>query len=508
MNEIVLGKRASLGVCRHSYHDDLMKSPSRRKPKPSPPRSRPARSYGRDSCCTLGSAADGSSADGSAADDSRAESSGHTSLARIALGGVLLAPFLLVALVLGVLVVESRAQVGGGNLGDYYENDYADDEPAGGDEDASDEDGSGFTGGNTAGPGDPQIALLLWVLGPGDDEPLSPIDFDVQADGAEGPGDDEPLGPGDDEPLGPGDDEPLGPGDDEPLGPGDDEPLGPGDDEPLGPGDDEPLGPGDDEPLGPGDDEPLTPACGSDSDGKLRMKLLTNYSHRATVLITSGSSYVTSRPLHANGVFQTPVDAKTGLYSLPIALDLEWLESILGRNDLTSPEGGVLDLEMTLYAFPNGYLVGSQAWSSNVLGRPWLEFEDPLPSVENDAYENDGYGEDAYGAVIDAGGSERGDADLDISSGVEVVLHIPARATYFLLLGAFDSNSLDASPQNPANLSRVEILSGGTIHSDDRVTIVRTLDSPSLDRNAVPYVSLWIYNEPEGWCRSSVSLVP
>jgi len=262
----------------------------------------------------------------------------------------------------------------------------------------------------------------------------------------------------------------------------------------VGPGDDEPLGPGDDEPLGPGDDEPLTPACGSE-ESSLRMNLLTNYAGRATVLVTSDGSYITSRPLHSDGASRTPIDQKTSLYSLPISLDLEWLQSALGRSGLSTPYGGVLHLDLTLYSFPDGRLISSRSFRSNVRGRPWLECEDPLaPRAPGDHH---GHRRGLEGGEID-----------EIPAGVDVVLHIPARAGYFLLLGAFDPGLLDASPQNPANLSQVEVLSGGSMPSNQRSEVVRTVDSPLLNRNAPPYLAVWIYNDADGWCRSAVSLVP
>ncbi len=347
--------------------------------------------------------------------------------------------------------------------------------------------------GSSAGT-DLQKGLILWVSGPGDDEPLAASDersdegarrlHNEEADG-DSPGDDEPLNPpvvfrtpiGDD----------------------------PGDDEPLD-------APGDDEPLGPGDDEPLLPEC-ADWDGILDMTLHTNYDQSAFVLITSNGRYVTSRRFDGSseGAGGSIVD-ESGVVSTPLSLDLVKLGTDLNFPDLVTPAGGVIDLTFALHANPSGELLGSIDWRGTVDGRPWLEVVPVMPSLSEES--------PRFRDNLDGGDTPDefliGPFPEDVSTdpiGARVAVHTPLWDNFYMLLGADSPAGLEPSPESPDFLTAARVLETGSLKPGEDQEIVHILDTPTSDGTVsqdgtAPYIAVWSYHHTRGWCRSTVYSLP
>ena len=390
---------------------------------------------------------------------------------------------------------------------------------------------------------------FVLLLGPGEEPPLRPLDIapqiapaagDLQAvnaeDAAEDPAADDverviaperfkkPARRDD----GPGDDEPLadGPGDDEPLadGPGDDEPLadGPGDDEPLadGPGDDEPLGDGGGAQVGEGGlnrfDRDIVPNERADAaragnvpagedllDGKwLRMRLQTNYANPGVLVFSSSGTFLTMQTIHPAGRATTPRDPASGLFNVPVNLNVDWLQAALDDLNLLTPDMGILTLDVSLHSSTTGARIALGSWSGDVRGLPWMGFSADLPELGNVPALRGGKKGGRPIGLLEAARRRRQ------SMRVRAELHPRSGDSFYFLVGSSNRHDLIRTPgENFDFLRNVEVLSSGNLPRINRPIEV-FLDSPSARRVSFPYVALWSYDEDRGWARSRVYLVP
>jgi len=317
-------------------------------------------------------------------------------------------------------------------------------------------------------------------------------------------------------------------------GPGDDEPLadGPGDDEPLadGPGDDEPLadGPGDDEPLGDGGGAQVgergldrfdrdivpneraaaalagnVPAGENLLDGKwLRMRLQTNYANPGVLVFSSSGTFLTMQTVHPTGRATTPRDPTSGLFNVPVNLNIDWLQAALDDLNLLTPDMGILALDVSLHSSTTGARIALGSWSGDVRGLPWMGFSADLPELGNVPALRGGKKGDRPIGLLEAAQRRRQ------SMRVRAELHPRSGDGFYFLVGSSNRHDLIRAPgENFDFLRNVEVLSSGSLPRISRPIEV-FLDSPSARRVAFPYVALWSYDEDLGWARSRVYLVP
>jgi hypothetical protein len=371
---------------------------------------------------------------------------------------------------------------------------------------------------------------FVLLLGPGEEPPLRPLDLAPQIalaaealqavnaeDAADGPGENgveriiaperfkKPARRAD----GPGDDEPLadGPGDDEPLadGPGDDEPLGDGGGAQVGAGGLDRF----DRDFVP--DERANAAragnvpAGEDLlDGKwLRMRLQTNYANPGVLVFSSSGTFLTMQAVHPTGRATTPRDPTSGLFNVPVNLNVDWLQAALDDINLLTPDMGILTLDVSLHSSTTGARIALGSWSGDVRGLPWMGFSADLPELGNVPELRGGKkGGGRPIGLLEAAQRRRQ------SMRVRAELHPRSGDSFYFLIGSSNRHDLIRAPgENFDFLRNVEVLSSGSLPRISRPIEV-FLDSPSARRVAFPYVALWSYDEDRGWARSRVYLVP
>ena len=297
-----------------------------------------------------------------------------------------------------------------------------------------------------------------------------------------------------------------------------------------GPGDDEPLadGPGDDEPLGDGGgaqvgergldrfDRGIVPNERADAaragnvpageallDGKwLRMRLQTNYANPGVLVFSSSGTFLTMQTVHPAGRATTPRDPASGLFNVPVNLNVDWLQAALDDLNLLTPDMGILTLDVSLHSSTTGARIALGSWSGDVRGLPWMGFSADLPELGNAPELRDGKKGDRPIGLLEAARRRRQ------SMRVRAELHPRSGDSFYFLVGSSNRHDLIRTPgENFDFLRNVEVLSSGSLPRISRPIEV-FLDSPSARRVAFPYVALWSYDEDRGWARSRVYLVP
>ena len=370
---------------------------------------------------------------------------------------------------------------------------------------------------------------FVLLLGPGEEPPLRPLDIapqiapaagDLQAVNAEDAAED-PAANGVERVIAP---ERFkiparradGPGDDEPLadGPGDDEPLadGPGDDEPLGDGGGAQVGEGGlnrfDRDIVPNERADAARAgnvpAGEDLlDGKwLRMRLQTNYANPGVLVFSSSGTFLTMQTIHPAGRATTPRDPASGLFNVPVNLNVDWLQAALDDLNLLTPDMGILTLDVSLHSSTTGARIALGSWSGDVRGLPWMGFSADLPELGNVPALRGGKKGGRPIGLLEAARRRRQ------SMRVRAELHPRSGDSFYFLVGSSNRHDLIRTPgENFDFLRNVEVLSSGNLPRINRPIEV-FLDSPSARRVSFPYVALWSYDEDRGWARSRVYLVP
>ena len=370
---------------------------------------------------------------------------------------------------------------------------------------------------------------FVLLLGPGEEPPLRPLDIapqiapaagDLQAVNAEDAAED-PAANGVERVIAP---ERFkiparradGPGDDEPLadGPGDDEPLadGPGDDEPLGDGGGAQVGEGGldrfDRDIVPNERADAARAgnvpAGEDLlDGKwLRMRLQTNYANPGVLVFSSSGTFLTMQTIHPTGRATTPRDPASGLFNVPVNLNVDWLQAALDDLNLLTPDMGILTLDVSLHSSTTGARIALGSWSGDVRGLPWMGFSADLPELGNVPALRGGKKGGRPIGLLEAAQRRRQ------SMRVRAELHPRSGDSFYFLVGSSNRHDLIRTPgENFDFLRNVEVLSSGNLPRISRPIEV-FLDSPSARRVSFPYVALWSYDEDRGWARSRVYLVP
>ena len=297
---------------------------------------------------------------------------------------------------------------------------------------------------------------------------------------------------------------------------------GPGDDEPLadGPGDDEPLGDGGGAQVGEGGldrfDREIVPNERADAaragnvpagedllDGKwLRMRLQTNYANPGVLVFSSSGTFLTMQTVHPAGRATTPRDPASGLFNVPVNLNVDWLQAALDDLNLLTPDMGILTLDVSLHSSTTGARIALGSWSGDVRGLPWMGFSADLPELGNVPALRDGKKGDRPIGLLEAARRRRQ------SMRVRAELHPRSGDSFYFLVGSSNRHDLIRTPgENFDFLRNVEVLSSGSLPRISRPIEV-FLDSPSARRVAFPYVALWSYDEDRGWARSRVYLVP
>ena len=297
---------------------------------------------------------------------------------------------------------------------------------------------------------------------------------------------------------------------------------GPGDDEPLadGPGDDEPLGDGGGAQVGEGGldrfDREIVPNERADAaragnvpagedllDGKwLRMRLQTNYANPGVLVFSSSGTFLTMQTVHPAGRATTPRDPASGLFNVPVNLNVDWLQAALDDLNLLTPDMGILTLDVSLHSSTTGARIALGSWSGDVRGLPWMGFSADLPELGNVPELRDGKKGDRPIGLLEAARRRRQ------SMRVRAELHPRSGDSFYFLVGSSNRHDLIRTPgENFDFLRNVEVLSSGSLPRISRPIEV-FLDSPSARRVAFPYVALWSYDEDRGWARSRVYLVP
>ena len=297
---------------------------------------------------------------------------------------------------------------------------------------------------------------------------------------------------------------------------------GPGDDEPLadGPGDDEPLGDGGGAQVGEGGldrfDREIVPNERADAaragnvpagedllDGKwLRMRLQTNYANPGVLVFSSSGTFLTMQTVHPAGRATTPRDPASGLFNVPVNLNVDWLQAALDDLNLLTPDMGILTLDVSLHSSTTGARIALGSWSGDVRGLPWMGFSADLPELGNVPELRDGKKGDRPIGLLEAARRRRQ------SIRVRAELHPRSGDSFYFLVGSSNRHDLIRTPgENFDFLRNVEVLSSGSLPRISRPIEV-FLDSPSARRVAFPYVALWSYDEDRGWARSRVYLVP
>ena len=297
---------------------------------------------------------------------------------------------------------------------------------------------------------------------------------------------------------------------------------GPGDDEPLadGPGDDEPLGDGGGAQVGEGGlnrfDRDIVPNERADAaragnvpagedllDGKwLRMRLQTNYANPGVLVFSSSGTFLTMQTIHPAGRATTPRDPASGLFNVPVNLNVDWLQAALDDLNLLTPDMGILTLDVSLHSSTTGARIALGSWSGDVRGLPWMGFSADLPELGNVPALRGGKKGGRPIGLLEAARRRRQ------SMRVRAELHPRSGDSFYFLVGSSNRHDLIRTPgENFDFLRNVEVLSSGNLPRINRPIEV-FLDSPSARRVSFPYVALWSYDEDRGWARSRVYLVP
>ena len=294
------------------------------------------------------------------------------------------------------------------------------------------------------------------------------------------------------------------------------------DDEPLadGPGDDEPLGDGGGAQVGEGGlnrfDRDIVPNERADAaragnvpagedllDGKwLRMRLQTNYANPGVLVFSSSGTFLTMQTIHPAGRATTPRDPASGLFNVPVNLNVDWLQAALDDLNLLTPDMGILTLDVSLHSSTTGARIALGSWSGDVRGLPWMGFSADLPELGNVPALRGGKKGGRPIGLLEAARRRRQ------SMRVRAELHPRSGDSFYFLVGSSNRHDLIRTPgENFDFLRNVEVLSSGNLPRINRPIEV-FLDSPSARRVSFPYVALWSYDEDRGWARSRVYLVP
>ena len=209
--------------------------------------------------------------------------------------------------------------------------------------------------------------------------------------------------------------------------------------------------------------------------------------------------------VHPAGRATTPRDPASGLFNVPVNLNVDWLQAALDDLNLLTPDMGLLTLDVSLHSSTTGARIALGSWSGDVRGLPWMGFSADLPELGNVPELRDGKKGDRPIGLLEAARRRRQ------SMRVRAELHPRSGDSFYFLVGAANRHDLLANPDNEENgfefLRNVQILASGTLNRRDN-NLSLFIDSRSNNRSAVPYVALWSYHQDRGWARSRVSLVP
>ncbi|MEC8935033.1 MAG: hypothetical protein VX958_06165, partial [Planctomycetota bacterium] len=238
-------------------------------------------------------------------------------------------------------------------------------------------------------------------------------------------------------------------------------------------------------------------------DGKwLRMRLQTNYANPGVLVFSSSGTFLTMQTVHPTGRATTPRDPTSGLFNVPVNLNVDWLQAALDDLNLLTPDMGVLTLDVSLHSSTTGARIALGSWSGDVRGLPWMGFSADLPELGNVPALRGGKKGDRPIGLLEAAQRRRQ------SMRVRAELHPRSGDGFYFLVGSSNRHDLIRAPgENFDFLRNVEVLSSGSLPRISRPIEV-FLDSPSARRVAFPYVALWSYDEDLGWARSRVYLVP
>lgn len=234
------------------------------------------------------------------------------------------------------------------------------------------------------------------------------------------------------------------------------------------------------------------------------MRLQTNYANPGILVFSSNGTFLTSQEVHPGGRATTPRDRASGLFNVPVNLDVDWLQAALDDLDLLTPDRGMLSLDVALHSSTTGARIALGSWSGDVRGLPWMGFSADLPEPGNNTPKllarKKGGGRPI--GLLEAARMRRQ------STRVRAELHPRSGDSFYFLVGSANRHDLVRTPGDDFDFLRnVEVLSSGSL---PRISspIEVFLDSPSTRRTAFPYVALWSHDEDRGWARSRIYLVP